>query len=302
MRTATATASGRSAASTSQGACCRRLRTHVVRRYRDDGGATRELIARPAAGGSMLLVDRDLLSGDDQRLVAHLGAEEPSANVLLAARLFLEAAPGERRCRRLAEEDLRAAPDLPSTDTADVLADTAPAVLATTCGFRLQSVPGEMSIPALRWTCGPREAHGAGTPVSLREAIATVEDYEPLCELTRSALARYERDQAISTTVIRAELTRVQRSPIVLNRGLREAVLAKVARGEASMSEIAIRCGRLKHDARGNTTGETSWLARRVGLLPEGGHSEPTRWVHSDVLALIARDGLAIAPREVELG
>ncbi len=67
------------------------------------------------------------------------------------------------------------------------------------------------------------------------------------------------------------------------------------------MSEIAIRCGRVKRDSRGNESGETSWLARRLGLLPEGGHSTPTPWIHSDVLGLIARQGLGVSPREVEL-
>ena len=106
----------------------------------------------------------------------------------------------------------------------------------------------------------------------------------------------------MSSTVLRTELARVLRSPIVLNRGVREAVLARVGRGETTMSEIAIRCGRLKKDPKGHRSGETSWLARRIGLLPEGGHRTPTPWVHSDVLALIAREGLGVAPREVELG
>jgi hypothetical protein len=60
-------------------------------------------------------------------------------------------------------------------------------------------------------------------------------------------------------------------------------------------------CGRIKHDRRGNGSGETSWLARRVGLLPSTPGDRPNPWVHSDTLALIARDGLGIAPREVEL-
>jgi hypothetical protein len=68
------------------------------------------------------------------------------------------------------------------------------------------------------------------------------------------------------------------------------------------MSEIAMRCGRVKYDSRGNVSGETSWLSRRLGLAPEGGEAHPTPWVHSDVLALIARRGLGISPREVELG
>jgi hypothetical protein len=60
-------------------------------------------------------------------------------------------------------------------------------------------------------------------------------------------------------------------------------------------------CGRIKHDRRGNGSGETSWLARRVGLLPSTAGARPNPWVHSDTLALIARDGLGVAPREVEL-
>ena len=65
---------------------------------------------------------------------------------------------------------------------------------------------------------------------------------------------------------------------------------------------IAMRCGRVKRDRRGNVSGETSWLARRIGQLPEGGEDQPTPWVHTDTLALIARDGLGLSPREVEPG
>ncbi len=57
-----------------------------------------------------------------------------------------------------------------------------------------------------------------------------------------------------------------------------------------------MRCGRVKRDAAGNESGETSWLARRLGLLPEGGRKRATPWIHSDVLALIARDGLGVEP------
>ncbi len=171
---------------------------------------------------------------------------------------------------------------------------------ANGCFHALLALPGDMSIPELRWT---RAVSGApAVTVSLRSAIGLLESYEPLCRHTLQALARYAADPSVSSTSLQTELTRVRRSPIVLNRALREAVLARVSRGEATMSEIAMRCGRLKHDAKGNRSGETSWLARRIGLLPEGGHRAPTPWVHTDVLALIARDGLGIAPREVELG
>ncbi len=81
-------------------------------------------------------------------------------------------------------------------------------------------------------------------------------------------------------------------SKIVLNRGLRQAVLAAAAAQGLSMSEIAVRCGRVKHDSKGKESGETSWLARRLGIAPEGGESTPTPWIHSDVLALIARRSL----------
>ena len=82
---------------------------------------------------------------------------------------------------------------------------------------------------------------------------------------------------------------------------LREATLVRIEHGELSMSGIAIRCGRTKRDLAGNESGETSWLGRRLGLLPEGGKSEPTPWIHSDVLALIARRGVGLSPREVEV-
>jgi hypothetical protein len=45
------------------------------------------------------------------------------------------------------------------------------------------------------------------------------------------------------------------------------------------MSDIAIRCGRVKRDKRGNESGETSWLARRLGQLPEAGKPRATPWV-----------------------
>jgi hypothetical protein len=295
MRTATTTSRGASSAAAPRRPTESRRRARVLRRYGDEHGATRELIARPGASGTVLVLDRDLLSGDDERLIAHLAADEPGGNALLAAELYLDAEPRARRCRTIEPDDATAAPfaqEAPALAGGDPLA-------AAPCAFRLRLVPCGMSIPALRWTQGDA---GAFTPLSLREAIAALESYEPLRSLTDAALRRYEQDQAVSCTVLRAELMRVLDSSIVLNRGLREAVVETVSRGGTSMSEIAMRCGRLKRDSRGNATGETSWLARRIGLLPEGGHSQPTRWVHSDVLALIARQGLGIAPREVELG
>jgi hypothetical protein len=152
----------------------------------------------------------------------------------------------------------------------------------------------------LRWL-----ARGAGRQheiLSVRDVIAGLESYEPARTLTREALARHGRDPRLSVCVLRAELRRIDASRIVLNRGLREAVLEEIRTKGLSASEIAIRCGRMRRDARGNLSGETSWLARRVGLAPESAGRAPTPWIHSDVLALIARSGLGISPREVELG
>jgi hypothetical protein len=269
----------------------RRPRANVVRRYRDGTGLTRELVARPAARGSVLLVDRDPLSRSGERLVAHLAADEPRENAAIAASVYLATAPAQRRCRAPLGSDAETTPLLVPGSAASH------GCRRIVSAFELSLIDLGSVLRSLRWTRGGREA------VSLREAIGTVQSYEPLCTLTRSALARAERDPSrISTSILRAELTRVLESPIVLNRALREVVLDRVANGGVSMSEIAIRCGRVKRDARGRVTGETSWLSRRIGLLPEGGQAEPTRWVHTDVLALIAREGLGIAPREVELG
>ena len=39
--------------------------------------------------------------------------------------------------------------------------------------------------------------------------------------------------------------------------------------------------------------------ARRIGQLPEGGEEQPTPWIHSDVLALVVRQGLGASPHEI---
>jgi hypothetical protein len=278
----------------------------LLGRYASPQGSARELIARRGAAGSLLVIDRDLCTREDRRLVAHLAADEPADNAALVCRRYLDQAPDERgRCRPLTAEDARIAPFADQQTTLAGGRPTARQAQPVDCSgvsYRLELLRTGMSIPELRWRrCRPDAVPGDRETVSLREAIAALENYEPVCALTVRALALRDCDQ-VSTTVLRAELARVHGSPIVLNRGLREAVLATVGRGDLSMSEIAIRCGRVKRDRRGNESGETSWLARRLGLLPESGRNRPTPWIHSDVLGLIARRGLGVSPREVELG
>jgi hypothetical protein len=168
--------------------------------------------------------------------------------------------------------------------------------------FRLELLRARLSIPELRWrSYPPSGAEGEPRPASVRDVVGCLESYEPVRTLTGTALSLHHGEREVSTAVLRAELERLLNSPIVLNRRLRTVVLATIEREKVSISELAIRCGRVKHDRRGNESGETSWLCRRLGLLPEAGRKAPTAWIHSDVLALIARRGLGISPREVEL-
>jgi hypothetical protein len=296
----------RTRASRRQAAQHSRKRRRTLGRYRDRAGRLREVVARAGSAGSMLIVDRDVETLGDRRLVAHLSADEPPENATLVCRSYLEAARlGRSGCRLLTPADARSAPfaesQAPELFAApgawdDVLRD------GRGRAHRLELVRTGMSIPELRWRrSSPEQAGGDWTVTSVREVVADLESYEPTRTLTLSALARHGQDLEVSTTVLRVELERVLESPILLNRRLRAAVLATLQRQELSMSEIAIRCGRIKHDRKGNESGETSWLARRLGMLPEGGHDAPTPWIHSDVLGLIARSGLGISPREVEL-
>jgi hypothetical protein len=64
--------------------------------------------------------------------------------------------------------------------------------------------------------------------------------------ITANDLDAHRTDPTLSTCCLAAELTRLAESPIVLNRRLREAVALALAGGELSMSEIAMRCGRVK--------------------------------------------------------
>ncbi len=276
-------------------------RSRRLGRYADTRGCLREVVVQAGAAGSLLVVDRDAATGRDGRLVAHLAADEPRANAELICRSYLRAgAAAAGRCRRLTRADLTIDPTSLGTDAAAAwaLGDRSVLVDPGGCEYTLQPIETGMSIPELRWR---RRLGAAVEVVSLREVVARLESYEPACPITASALAGTVGSRETSSSVLRLELVRVQESPTVLNRRLRERVVATVAREETSMSEIAIRCGRVKRDGKGNVSGETSWLARRLGLLPEGGQSSPTPWIHTDVLALIARLGLGISPREVEL-
>jgi hypothetical protein len=276
--------------------------------YTDAIGRRREVIAARRGDGCVLVIDRDELTLGDRQLVAHIGAEEPASNAALMFALYVT--DGNRgRCRRVRPDDLidlsvgarRKAEQSRSrsSHTRELLARAGEGEQDHI--YSLEPVQADRAVSELRWQVRPR-AHPVATlrSVSLRQVVAAIESYTPVFECTLAALADHEDDPKVSGTALRQELERLQESPVVLNRGLREAVRAAVERG-VSMGEIALRCNRVKRDGHGNSSGQTSWLARRIGLAPESGGSRPTPWIHSEVLALIAREGLGIGPHEVEL-
>lgn len=276
-------------------------------RYRDACGRHREVVALDGRAGSLLVIDRDAITFADRRLVAHLASDEPADNALLVCRGYL-AHPQGRWCRRLRPGDLLRIPQCEpsSRGCAQRLAggSSAQVMPIAVRGYvhLLAPVECKRSIPELRW-CRRRLASRTEQwePVGLREVIAALEDYEPVRALTAAAIARHRNDPRLALRQLCSEYRWLCTSPVVLNRALREAVLRAIDRDELSMSEIALRCGVLKRDRQGNSRGETSWLARRVGLMPEGGAKRTTPWIHSDVLALIAREGLRLSPHEVEV-
>ncbi len=268
-----------------------------------ESGEARELVTVRGAGGSTLLIDRRASTYADARLIAHLAADEPPDNAHIICEMYL-ADETRGRCRRVTPQDLELHPPIPSPPTSRAApqpSDT-PLLAATGDRYRIRAVCDGDHGRALRWTRtrhdGPEDDFAV---LTLRDVVGGLEDYEPARALTIAALADPDGRNCSSVCALRAELRRLDDSSIRLNRRLREAVQRTVARGDVTLSEIALRCGRLKRDRRGNVSGETSWLMRRIGVLPEGGETTPTPWIHSDTLALIAREGLGAYPNEIEL-
>lgn len=263
-------------------------------------GQQREVLRVARPDGSVLVVDYRLGTLSDGRLVAHLSPQEPVENARIVCDLYL-ADENRGHCRPIGREDFDCTRN-PLTPPAPAASNSLPATtLHDDDGFtfRLDVCPSEQNGPELRWTRSTCPGGEGSLPLTLRSVVGHLQAYEPARALTRQALACSQ--EGVSSSRLAQELQRVNDAVIVLNRSLREAVQRRVRGGQVSMSEIALRCGRSKRDARGNISGETSWLARRIGLLPESGEPLPCPWIHSDVLALIARDGLGLSPHEVEL-
>lgn len=267
-------------------------------------GTEREIIGCGLSDGGVLVIDRFTITHTDSRLLARLQPDEAPENAQIVCDLYLEDKT-RGRCRRVTTEDYT--PDhhpMNGSDGACGMAWRKPQKARDGSSYRIREIPKEDGLaPELRWTRSPQNSpQGSFESVRLREVIAHFQAYEPSRTITLRALAAFGEHDRVSTHRLRRELKLLTSSCVVLNRGLREAVQRKIAQGELSMSEIAVRCGRTRNDRNGNSAGEASWVARRIGQVPETGKDQPTPWIHSDVLALIARDGLGGIPREVELG
>ena len=288
-----------------------KVKRSVLGTYTDRCGRLHEVVVHDGAGGSRLVVDRDAVTLGDRRLVAHLGNDEPGENAQIVCREYLNDERGQW-CRPVRPEDLGAVPDTydegkPRCETGaqrsvGKVSDGEDLVDGWGRIYRLELLGTGRSMREVRWQeLPPRGAEGPARVVSVREVVGALESYEPARSMSRRAVARYEGEAEVSVCLLRGDLERVWASRIVLNRGLREAVVEIAAAQGLSFSEIAMRCGRVKRDAQGNVSGETSWLSRRLGLVADSGKEGPSPWVHSDVLGLIARQGINVAPREVEL-
>jgi len=265
-----------------------------------DAALPREILAVCRGDASILVIDCFAGSLGDARLVARIAPEEPRENARIVCELYL-ADETRGRCRLLAAEDLDPQGVAAPPPASAVSPERLPVIECDARLYRVRTITSDARPRELRWTSSSADAaDGTFDIVTLRDVVARLEDYEPARTITVHALAAHTELEGVSRCLLRCELERLACSRIVLNRGLREAVGRALAAG-VTMSEIAIRCGRVKRDQRGNVSGETSWLGRRIGQLAEGGADAPTPWVHTNTLALIAREGLGVNPNEVEL-
>ena len=247
---------------------------HYVRRLGEyvalDGAQPREILGLPRPDGSVLVVDCLPGTRADARLLARLAPEEPSENARIVCEMYL-ADESRGRCRHLTGQDFGPASRADPVSSFDRACRRCRCSGTTRLPHSIANDSSGSSFPELCWTrCATSSEDAPFDIVTLRDVIAGLEDYEPARAVTVAALTRHEEDELVSTCRLAGELERVTFSPIVLNRGLREAVERKLASAELTMSEIAMRCGRTKRDRRGTLSGETSWLARRIGALPGG--------------------------------
>ena len=175
----------------------------VLGSYPDPRGRRREVIARAGAAGSVLVLDRDADTRGDVRLLAHLAADEPSENAALVCRRYLEDGSAHRyRCPRLTPSDLLDEPFPAATSAEPVDEQGGRGRLLDGDGraYALEPRRGSMSIPELRWRRhDPAPQMDGSETVSVREVVARLESYQPVCGMTLASLRKYEPDPGVST-------------------------------------------------------------------------------------------------------
>jgi len=189
---------------------------HLVA-FTDRRGAREVVVTQGGVAGSVLVIDR-AGQGGDRVLVAQLFPEEPSTNADLLAAIYAEDCQSRRlRC---------AGPEQPSARQSGA-AELAPSepeppqggiLQGSGCSYGIELAETGMSVPELRWM--RTDPRGCSVAVSVRDVVAGIQSYEPVLSTTMRLLAHHGAGD-VSRSVLRAELTRVLESPIVLNRRLR---------------------------------------------------------------------------------
>ena len=177
----------------------------------------------------------------------------PPENAAIVCRHFLAQVRRERcRCRPLVPEDLSTVPfargaegarrtkvrPLPGLSQLDERGRS----------FGLERFQTGMSIPELRWSCRYAERADECHAVSVEGRDRMPPALRAGASAHANALALHERLGDASVTVLRAELRRVQESPIVLNRG---TARSGAGRGRAPWAEHerdsdAVRAGQAR--------------------------------------------------------
>jgi hypothetical protein len=223
-----------------------------------EDGHARELVSMPGAAGSTLVIDRLASTHADARLVAHLAADEPTENARIVCAMYL-ADETRGRCRQVTAADLDRNPGVSRAPSGASPSPDALLLDADGLSYRIREVPPNGDFREQRWTRSHPGSDDGYDVLTLRDVVGRLEDYEPARTITFDALVLLGEPGRPSTCRLRGELERLTDSSIVLNRGLREAVQRKVARGEMTLSQIACAAG-----ASSATVGATS-PARQAG-------------------------------------
>jgi hypothetical protein len=158
---------------------------NALARYTDRAYQSREIVRRPGSQGSTLVIDRLAGTLADQRLLAHLSADEPAENAHVVCGLYL-ADQRRLRCRALTREDLHRPPEGESSTPAHLESAARQLADANGVSYVLAATANGRRPAQLRWhRCAPR---GCAKPITLREVVGALQSCEPARSLSESAI------------------------------------------------------------------------------------------------------------------